>query len=119
MLPYKRSERVRKLLQHEICKILREIKDPKIGFVTIIDVELTDDLTESKVYYSVLGDEEVCSDTKDGLNRAAAFIRRRLGPELNLRKVPTIQFVFDDSVKKAERIFSLLNKISSESEKSK
>jgi ribosome-binding factor A len=114
MLPYKRSERVRRLLQHEICKILREVKDPKIGFITITDVKLTDDLSESKVYYSVLGNGKARSDTNDGLNRAVSFIRRRLGSELKLRKMPTIQFIFDDSLERAERVVSLLDKISPE-----
>jgi ribosome-binding factor A len=117
MLPYKRSERVGKLLHQLVCEILMDIKDPRIGFVTIVDVELSDDLTEAKVFYSVLGDEKARSETQKGLKRAVGFIRGQLGPKLNLRKVPALHFVFDDTYERAERVFTLLDKISSESKK--
>ena len=105
-------------MHHEICRILREIRDPRMGFVTITDVELSDDLTESKVFYSVLGDEKARSDTAEALNHATSFIRRNLGPELRLRKMPNIRFIFDDTFERAERVFSILDKISSESKES-
>ena len=112
MQPYKRSERVRKHIQHEICGILRDIKDPGLGFMTVTDVEMSDDLTEAKIYYSVYGDEQSRRETAAALERAHGYIRRMLRPSLNMRKVPNLQFRYDDTYERAEKVFALLNRIS-------
>jgi len=114
LLPYKRSERVSKVLQSEISKIILELKDPEIGFLTVTDVEITDDLSEAKIYYSVLGEEQEKQATAKVLCRAAGFIRHRLGENLNFRKVPEIKFIYDNTPATAARIFSILEKLNSE-----
>ena len=119
MLPYKRSERVRKLLHRKICEIIREIKDPRIGFVTITDTELSDDLKELKVYYSVLGNEDDRKNTNLAINKACSFIKFRIGEELILRNVPNIMFVYDNSIERGDRVLSILSKISEEQGKNR
>jgi len=112
--PYKRSERVKKLLHQKICKILPEIKDPGLGFVTITDVEVSDDLSESKIFFSVLGSKKEKEDTTNILLKAVGFVRQRLGEGLKLRNVPTINFIYDDSFERANKVFSLLDEVSEE-----
>ncbi|OIO74362.1 MAG: ribosome-binding factor A [Elusimicrobia bacterium CG1_02_37_114] len=119
MLPYKRSERIRKLLQEEISKILRDIKDPKLGFVTVTEVKISDDLSVSRVFYSVLGDEKERSDTGKVLSKATGYIRHCLSCSLELRKVPDIEFIYDDTAERAVRIYSLLDGIKDEEKTSR
>jgi ribosome-binding factor A len=118
MLPYKRALRLNKLLHHKICDILQEIKDPRIGFITITSTELSDDLKLLKVYYSLIDISKKYNknDTQLALDNAAGFIRFRIGEEIDLRVIPKIQFIFDASFERAQRIFNLIDEISKESE---
>jgi ribosome-binding factor A len=114
---YKRSERVAEELKREVSDIiLRRIKDPSIGFVTLTFVQLTDDLKLAKIYFTVLGDKVKISETKKALNRAVGFIRSELRGRLDLKFIPEIKFYYDDTIEKATKIEELLNKIKSEKE---
>lgn len=101
------------LIRSEIATmLLKEIKDPRIGFITITRVELTPDLRQVRVLYSVVGTEEEQRATQEGLESATNFIRGRLGRRLsNLRRVPEIVFRFDPSLAKATRVVSLISKM--------
>ena len=116
-MEYRRADRVEGLLQEEISNLVRKMKDPRIGFVTITGVEVTDDLRHAKVYVSVMGDEAadasktVRAQTLEGLYSAAGFIRRELGRMLTLRRIPEIVFRYDESVERGARIDALLSKL--------
>lgn len=113
---FKRAERVGDQMKHEIADILmRKIKDPRIGFVTVTDVEVTDDLKNAKVFVSIYGDDN--ERTFKGLRSASAFIRAELGRRMRLKFVPEILFRFDSTVEKGAHIMELLREIEVEREK--
>lgn len=95
---YKRSARVNRLLQEEIADIIgNRLRDPRIGFVSVIRVETTEDLRSSKVYISVL-DESKGEETLQTLMKAVPMIRRELRPRLHTRRIPAIKFIYDDNI---------------------
>lgn len=104
-----RMESVGRELQEEIAEIIRtEIDDPLIGFVTITDVEMSPDLKHARVFFSVLGNEQEKQDTARGVRRAAKFIRGRIAGRVELRYVPTLRFILDETAERAQRIEMLL-----------
>lgn len=107
-----RSTRVGEQMKKELGEIIsRKIKDPRIGFVTVTDVQVTGDLQQAKVFISVLGDEEQRQNTLKGLAKAKGFIRSEIGQRIRLRKTPEIIFEFDESIDYGNRIESLLHEI--------
>jgi ribosome-binding factor A len=107
-----RANRVGEQMKKELGDIIsRKIKDPRIGFVTVTDVEVTGDLQQAKVYISVLGDEEQRENTLKGLAKAKGFIRTEIGQRIRLRKTPEITFEFDESVDYGNRIENLLHQL--------
>jgi ribosome-binding factor A len=111
-MPYQRKARVGDLIKREIAFIIqRELKDPGIGFVTITGVELSSDLKQARVYYSVLGDEDSKIRSASALKRAAGFIQNEIGARLRLKYTPGIHFCFDKSVERGARIEELIQRI--------
>lgn len=111
MLPYKRSQRVSDLLRQEISEIvLGRIKDPRLGFITITEVELSDDLKTAHVFVSVLKKSEVHKTLKI-LNAAAGFIRREAARAVKLRQIPNMVFAEDKSIEYGMKIDNLLKNI--------
>ncbi|MGD6803064.1 30S ribosome-binding factor RbfA [Rossellomorea vietnamensis] len=112
-----RSNRVGEQMKKELSDIIgRKIKDPRIGFVTVTDVEVSGDLQQAKVFITVLGDEEQRENTLKGLAKAKGFIRSEIGQRVRLRKTPELIFEFDESINYGNRIESLLKKIQDEPE---
>jgi ribosome-binding factor A len=110
-----RANRVGEQMKKELGEIIgRKIKDPRIGFVTVTDVEVTGDLQQATVYISVLGDETQRENTLKGLAKAKGFIRSEIGQRIRLRKTPEILFEFDQSVDYGNRIETLITQIHSE-----
>ncbi|HWO96906.1 ribosome-binding factor A [Bacillus fengqiuensis] len=110
-----RPNRVGEQMKKELGEIIsRKIKDPRIGFVTVTDVQVTGDLQQAKVFISVLGDEEQRQNTLKGLAKAKGFIRSEIGQRIRLRKTPEIIFEFDESIDYGNRIESLLHEIQKE-----
>ena len=94
-----RSEKVQGQLKREISRILQEdLKDPRVGFVTVTRIDLTGDLRYARVYFSILGDETKKISSLKGIQNAAGFIRRLIGERLNLKYVPELSFKLDKSV---------------------
>ena len=94
-----RADRVQRQLKKEISRILQEeLKDPRIGFVTVTRIELTGDLRHAKVYFSILGDEENQKSGEEGIQRAAGYIRKLIGQRIPLRYVPELSFRLDRSI---------------------
>lgn len=107
-----RPDRVGDQIRKEITSLLgREVHDPGIGFVTITRVQVTPDLQLARVFYTTMGSEAERRDTARGLTRATPFLRRQVGERLRLRRVPTLQFVFDKSVEAQDRVEQLLREI--------
>jgi ribosome-binding factor A len=114
MQNYKRSTRVGELIQKEISKIIQEIKDPGLGFVTITGVKLTDDLQDARVFYSVIGSDDARKKTDEVLQESLKSIRHELASRINMRRTPSLTFSYDDTAEKATRIFELLEKLDKE-----
>ncbi|SHK73249.1 ribosome-binding factor A [Selenomonas ruminantium] len=112
-----RVEKVQELMKQEISQIiLRELKDPRIGFVTVTSVECTGDLREAKVYVSLMGSEAQVKACWMGLNSSLGFIRREIGKRIRLRVTPEISFALDKSLDYSAHIQELLLKIKAEEE---
>lgn len=106
---YSRTQRLRQLLKEEISRLLqREVKDARVGMVTVTDVEVTTDLKQGTVYVEIPGEEAGKAEALAGLNSAAGFIRSRLGRELRIRRAPELTFVLDRTQERAARIHKLL-----------
>jgi ribosome-binding factor A len=115
---YKRAERISDQMKEEIADILmRKIKDPRIGFVTVTDVEVADDLRNAKVFVSIYGGDK--DKTLKGLESASAFIRSELGKRMRMRYTPEILFRFDKTVEQGAHIMELLRTLEDEKEKKK
>lgn len=100
------DEAVRAVLSDAIT---RELKDPRIGFVTVTGVKTSPDLRHARVYVSVLGDEPAREATLVGLRSAHGFLQGRLGAELSLKRTPTLTFEYDESIERGMRISELLD----------
>lgn len=100
-----RKERINETIKEIISElILYEIKDPRVGMVTITGARISNDLSSAKVYFSVMGDEAARKESLEGLRSASAFMRRKIGTELDVRTSPELTFLYDDSLDRAERI---------------
>jgi ribosome-binding factor A len=99
------DEAMRAVLSDAIAK---DLKDPRIGFVTVTGVKTSPDLRHARVYVSVLGDDPERSASMDGLRSAHGFLQRRLADELPLKHTPSLTFEYDDTVDRGMRISSLL-----------
>lgn len=109
---YKRADRVSDLLKEEISQLLlREVKDPHIGFITITDVEVSKDLQVAKVYYTILGDKKQLRESAQALNRVSRFIKRQLGKRLRMRYIPDIIFRYDHSLEYGDKIDHILSRL--------
>ena len=85
-----------------------ELKDPRVGFVTVTDVRTSADLSHARVYVSVLGDEQQRRASLEGLRSAHGFLQRQLASELHLKRTPTLEFSYDDTTDRALRLEHLL-----------
>ena len=104
-----RDSRVNEELRKEISDILlHEIKDPDVGFVSIVKADVSHDLSSAKIYYSVMGSEKEIAKTQKAMKRSAGYIRHELAGRLSLRHTPELIFVFDDSIEHGIRIAKIL-----------
>jgi ribosome-binding factor A len=106
---FPRTRRVGEQIQRELAGLVREeIKDPRLGMVSICGVTVSRDLAHAKVYVSVLGDEAAVTASLRVLNNAAGFLRRRLGGQMRIRMVPRLRFYFDQSIAEGARMDALI-----------
>ena len=109
---HKRADRVGQLIKQELSMLLLDgVKDPRIGFVTVTEVRLTDDLKSAIIYISALGNKEQEKETLLGLTSAVGFLRREIGKRLALRYTPKLVFKSDQSLRQAHRIEQLIQSI--------
>lgn len=112
----RRTRQVGELLREELSDIIRrEVKDPRIGFMSITTVDVTPDLRSARVYVSVLGTDDERSLTLDALHSAAKFIRFHLKPRLRMRQIPDLDFRDDRSMEYAQTISATLREIQASS----
>jgi ribosome-binding factor A len=99
------NEAVREVLSDALTQ---DLKDPRVGFVTVTAVETTSDLRHARVFVSVLGDAEVRDNTIDGLQSAHGYLQRKVADQLRLKHTPQLDFFEDDTARRADRIERLL-----------
>lgn len=110
-----RTNRVAEQMKKEIGEIINQkLKDPRVGFVTVTDIDLTNDLQQATVYISVLGDESEKEASLTGLAKANGFVRSEVGKRIRLRKVPEIRFKFDEAFAYGNHIESILRNLNKE-----
>jgi ribosome-binding factor A len=102
------DEAVRQVLGDAVAG---ELKDPRVGFVTVTDVRTSADLRHARVYVSVLGDTEQREDTMAGLRSAHGFLQGKLAKELRLKRTPTLELHYDDTTDRAMRVDALIDEI--------
>lgn len=105
-----RMRRVDEAIRQVIGEVVAgELKDPRVGFVTVTDVRTSADLSHARVYVSVLGDEPSREATLAGLRSAHGYMQRRVASELRLKRTPTLDFIYDDTTDRAMRMEALLD----------
>ena len=110
-MPSERLRRVNEAVRQVLSDaITQDLKDPRIGFVTVTAVDTSPDLRHARVYVSVLGPEADRDATLQGLRSAHGFLQRRVAGELRLKHTPTLDFVYDPSVERGMRISELLDR---------
>jgi ribosome-binding factor A len=105
-----RAESVGRQIQEELSDLIhRHVKDPRLGYVTVTDVQVTRDLKFARVYVSVMGDGQIRDTSLKTLQRAMPFLRKELGRRIRLRHVPELEFKQDQTLERASRIDRLLD----------
>ncbi len=107
---FKRTDRVADQIQRELAMLIQlEVKDPRVGMVTITAVEVSKEFEYARIFFTVLGDETVREATIKGLTNAAGFLRRELAHRLKLRSTPELQFIYDQSIDNAAKMSELIS----------
>jgi ribosome-binding factor A len=111
-----RPQRVGDQIREELSAMLArgEVHDPKVGFITLTRVQVSADLQVARVYYTSLGDAAARKDTQKALDRATPFLRRQIGSRVQLRRVPEMEFRFDESIANQDRIEQILKELHQE-----
>lgn len=107
---FPRSRRIAEQIQRELSDIIRlDLKDPRVGMITITDVEVSQDHAHATVYFTLLGDEKRVESATKGLGNAAGYLRTQLARSMRLRTVPQLQFKYDVSVERGARLSRLID----------
>jgi ribosome-binding factor A len=107
-----RTQRLDSQIQQELMELLqREMKDPRVGFVTVTRVETAPDLRHARVWVSVYGTDEERARSMDALHDASPWLRRRLGERLKIRRVPELSMRRDDSIEAGDRVLRILHEL--------
>lgn len=111
---FSRSDRIAEQIQRELAEMIRtELKDPRVGFITLTSVQVTRDYSHAKVYYTVMNSENI-EETQATLERAAGFLRGGVARVLKLFTVPQLHFVHDKSIEHGMYMHDLISKIARE-----
>jgi ribosome-binding factor A len=110
-----RPDRVGEAIRDELAQLLaRDVHDPGVGFITLTRVKVSPDLQAARVYYTTMGDEKAQRETAKALKRAVPFLRRQLGQRIRLRRVPEVEFFYDESIAQGDRIEQILQELKAE-----
>ncbi|MEE9614519.1 MAG: 30S ribosome-binding factor RbfA [Thermodesulfobacteriota bacterium] len=112
-MTYKRSDRVGDLIKEEVASIILhgDIKDPRVGFVTVTSVRMSRDLKNVTVLFSMIGSDEERERSAEGLNSAAGYVRRVLAKRLRLKHIPSVRFEFDRSLEYAMHMNEIIKEV--------
>jgi ribosome-binding factor A len=114
---YSRSQRVVEQIRRELAELIRlEVKDPRVGFITLTDVEITPDYAHAKVYFTSMTGEADVPEILRGLRRASGFLRRELGRRVRIHTTPELHFHYDRSVEQGSRLSKLIDEVVREDE---
>ncbi|AKU12514.1 ribosome-binding factor A [Azoarcus sp. CIB] len=109
---YSRSQRVAEQVRRELAELIRlEVKDPRVGFITLTDVEITPDYAHAKVFFTSMRGEEGLDEILTGLRRASGFLRRELGKRVRIHTLPELHFHYDPSVERGSRMSQLIDQV--------
>lgn len=107
---FSRSQRVAEQIRRELAELIRlEVKDPRVGFITLTDVEITPDYAHAKVFFTSMKGEEGLDEILAGLRRASGFLRRELGRRVRIHTLPELHFHYDASVERGSRLSRLID----------
>ena len=107
---YSRAQRIAEQIQREMAELIRlELKDPRVGLVTITGVEVTQDYEHAKVFFTLLGEPQQAVDSLAGLQRASGFLRSQLSRRMQLRIIPQLHFIYDESVERGIHLSKLID----------
>jgi len=114
---FSRTRRVAEQIQRELAELIQlEVKDPRVGLVTLTDVEVSQDYGHAKVFFTSLGAAEQAPEALSGLRHAAGFLRAQLSHRLKLRVMPQLHFIYDTSVEQGVRLSHLIDEAVAEDE---
>ena len=106
-----RPQKVADLIQRELSGLIRlELRDPRVGMITITSVDVSPDLSHAKVFFTLL-DKELLDETIHGLQRASGFLRSQLAHRMKLYTTPELRFVYDESVERGDRLSRLIDSV--------
>ena len=108
-MPTARMRRVNEVIREVLGAAMTDLKDPRIGFVTVTDVDTSPDLRAARVFVSVLGSESDRERTLEGLRSSHGFLQGRIASEVRMKRTPTLTFHYDESVDRGDRISRLLD----------
>ena len=106
---FQRSERVAEQVRRDLAELIRtELKDPRVGMISLTDVELTPDYAHAKVFFTTLNSEHL-DEIQRGLKRASGFLRRELGRRIHIHTLPELNFVYDSSLERGSSLSQLID----------
>ena len=106
---FSRKDRVAEQIRRELADLIRtELKDPRVGMISITEVEVTADYAHAKVFFSTLAGSEHLEDVMTGLQKASGFLRRELGKRISIHMTPQLHFVFDQSLERGADLSKLI-----------
>lgn len=109
---FSRGQRVSEQILRELAELIRlEVKDPRVGFITLTEVEVSPDYAHAKVYFTSMTGQQDVAEILAGLRRAAGFLRRELGRRIRIHTIPQLHFVFDRSVEEGARLSKLIDDV--------
>jgi len=108
---FSRKDRVSEQIRRELAELIRsELKDPRVGMISLTDVEVTADYAHAKVYFSTLAGSANLDEVMTGLQKASGFLRRELGKRISIHMTPQLHFVFDQSLERGADLSALIQK---------
>ena len=114
---YSRSQRVVEQIRRELAELIRlEVKDPRVGFITLTDVEITPDYAHAKVFFTSMMGKDSVPEILQGLRRASGFLRRELGRRIRIHTIPELHFEYDQSVEEGSRMSQIIDRTVREDE---
>ena len=109
---YSRADRVAEQIRRELAELIRmEVKDPRVGFISLTDVEITPDYAHAKVFFTCMTGRDSVEEVLVGLRRASGFLRRELGRRVRIHTTPELHFVYDQSIEEGSRLSALIDKV--------